>query len=117
MAPKFISRNWVRGDSQLLYCTITHNGDVVDITGYTFYFTVKRDWNTPDAEAVIALNITDLTDPTNGKFNINVSSSLTEDLLKNYVYDIRSEDTGGKFITLERGEINFVKDATRRIFD
>lgn len=74
--------------------TVTDSsGDPVDITGYTFYLTVKKYINDSDANAVISKTITNHHDPTAGQTTITVDSADTLGKKGFYVYDIQWLDT------------------------
>ncbi len=89
------------------------SGAAIDITGYTFFFTVKESKTDADANAKIDTTVTSLSDPTNGEVTIAVSK--TETLLpvssstQKYVYDIRMEDTSGKITTLLIGNYKILQ--------
>ena len=65
----------------------------IDITGYTFLFTVKSKISDTDASAIIKKTITSHSDPTNGVTQIALVESDTEDQSGSYLYDFQRLDT------------------------
>ncbi len=103
-----------RGDDKFYVLTFTDgNGDPIDITGWTIYFTVKRDLDDTDDEALIKKDITAHTDPTNGVTKIHLTSDDT-DLIGNFYYDIQVKKSDGIILTVLEGMITFKKDVTHR---
>lgn len=85
----------------------------LDITGYTFYFTVKIDKLDENSEAIIDKTITSHIDPINGITRVSISSSEIEGLYGVYNYDlIRVSDTETK-TTLFKGTFTIIQ-ATRK---
>lgn len=70
--------------------TIKNNSVAVDITGWTFYFTVKR--NTGDTTTLIAKTITSLSDPTNGIFVVTIDKEDTQNMSGAYRYDLKVDN-------------------------
>lgn len=73
--------------------TIKNNGVVVDITGWTVYFTVKR--NKKDTTALISKTITTHTNPTLGVTTVTIDKEDTQDLCDDYFYDFKVDNTSG----------------------
>ena len=71
-------------------------GSPVDITGYTFLFTVKETITDTDANAIIQKEITTHSDPTNGVTQIALDSADTVDKEGKYLYDYQWVDTATK---------------------
>jgi len=89
------------------------NGNAVDITGWTVYFTVKRKVNDTDANAVIVKNVTSHTDASAGETVIALSCTDTN-LIGNYYYDIQFKTDDDSITTPLEGTITFKKDITQR---
>ena len=103
-----------RGDDKYYILTFTDsNGDPIDITGWIIFFTVKRDLDDTDDEALIKKDITSHTDPTNGQTRIHLTNDDT-DLIGSYYYDIQVKKSDGTIITILEGAITFKKDITQR---
>jgi hypothetical protein len=70
-------------------------GDAIDITNWTVLFTVKRSVDETDAQAVISKTVTSHSDPTHGITTITLSSSDTDKIQGEYLYDIAYVDDSG----------------------
>lgn len=106
-----------RGDDQVLSLEFTENGAVKDITGWTIYFTLKKNIDDADTAAVLKKDTTTHTDPTNGKTEISLLNTETDVLEGLYFYDIQYKDVATPALvkTVLNGTMNFMKDVTRRI--
>ena len=106
-----------RGDDQVFALEFTENGVVKDITGWTIYFTLKKNIDDTDANAVLKKDITTHTDPTQGKTEIPLLNAETDVLEGLYFYDIQYKDVATPAIvkTVLSGQMTFTKDVTRRI--
>jgi hypothetical protein len=96
----------IQGDSKTynLYFQDT-SGTRLDITGWTVYFVVKRQFSDPDADAVISKTVTVHTDPTQGETTIVLETTDTENIPEGvYRYSIRILTPAGKLYTLMRGD-------------
>jgi len=105
-----------RGDT----LTIPLEFQVDDITpqsivGWTIFFTLKKNKNDTDAQAIISKDVTSHLDPTNGITSITVTATETNTLLGPYYYDIQYKDADANIITIIKGTITFIVDITRRI--
>jgi hypothetical protein len=104
----------VRGDDWTIKLVITSNGTPVNITGYSFWFTLKADIDTADPGNLQVTASSTGSNATSGILYINVSSTLTGNLIpQTYNYDIQQIDTGNKVQTLLIGKVKVVKDITR----
>jgi hypothetical protein len=72
------------------------SGTAINITGYTFLFTIKRKRNDSDDNAIVKKTITSHLSPTEGKTQITVDSSDTNGLHGNFFYDYQWLDTTNK---------------------
>jgi len=88
-------------------------GSLVDITGWTVFFTVKENITDTDPNAKISKTITDHSDPTNGESTIELTSVDTN-LDGNYLFDIQIKRASGDINTILEGMIVFTKDVTQR---
>lgn len=84
-----------------------------DLTGWTIYFTCKENMADTDDNAKIKKDITDHSDPTNGKTLIELTA-IDTNLSGSYHYDIKYLTDEGKTGILYRGRINFTKPVTTR---
>lgn len=105
---------FTRGDDETFSITRTQeDGTAFDLTGWTFWLTVKNDLADSDADAVIQKTVTSHTNPQAGKTRISLAASDTKPLSGLYEYDIQEEtDTGAKR-TLVRGNIYFSAEVTQ----
>ena len=110
----------VRGDTFTLTLEFTdENSVVIDITGWTVFFTLKtsRNFNQDtagDANAVVVKTITSHTNPTGGISTIILTATETANLLGTYHYDTQYKKTDGTVITPIIGIVTFEKDVSRR---
>jgi len=82
----------------------------VDITGATVTFIVKEKPTDLDTAAKINKAITSLTEPTSGNTLIEIEPSECDDLLGNYIYELRiAMPTSGEEYILKQGNIAFQK--------
>ena len=80
----------------LVYTNAT-TGAVIDITGSTIYFCIKRSPDDADANAVLAVQkYTSLTNPTQGQTTIAVANTLTNVKAGEYYYQIVRKDASNK---------------------
>lgn len=105
------------GDDQVLQLEFTESGVVVDITGWSIFLTLKKDRESLDAAADLSKTVTVHTDPTNGKTEVNLLNTETDDLEGLYFYDIQYKDDSTPAIvkTVLSGMMTFERDVTRRI--
>jgi len=72
-------------------------GAVIDITGWTLYFTAKKKLDDPDSEAVLQKTVTNHVDAINGLSDIVFLNADTVNLkIGEYFYDIQSDDATGE---------------------
>jgi len=108
----------VRGDDVLMTITIaTEAGGVINVTGDTIYFTVKKKAVEPDVAAHIAKIIEVPNDANSilGIVELQLQSIETGLKADTYSYDIQwKRNVSGNFeiITLQYGTVLFVQDVT-----
>lgn len=104
-----------KGDTKPLTLYFTNeNKTAIAITGWTIFFTVKKEIDDIDDDAVIKKTITNHTDPENGKSELKLSSSDTNIDSGNYLYDIQIKNTLGEIRTILEGIFTVTKDITQR---
>ena len=106
-----------KGDSKTFNVTITNNASVLNITGYTVFFTVKKNTNSDnstDSDALISKTITSHTSPTLGLTTISLSSTETSINPGAYVYDIQLKDGSGNITSSVADKFIVRGDVTRR---
>lgn len=88
------------------------DGNAKDISGYTFWLTIKSNRSDSDANAVVQNKVTSHTDAANGQTEIDLTNSDTNSLAGNYHYDIQEKTDGGSVNTLVQGTMYFRTDVT-----
>lgn len=110
----------VRGDDWTLKLVLTSDNSVLDITGFTYWFTLKDNIDEADPGD---LQVTATPDETGspsqaeqGILYIRVPRASTSTLTaKTYYYDVQQVDDLGNVQTLLIGKVKVVKDVTRSI--
>jgi len=110
----------VRGDDWTLKLVLTSDSSALNITGYTFWFTLKESVDDADPGALQVTSTPDVstspTEASQGIIYIKASKSLTNSLAaKTYNYDVQQVDSSGNIQTLLIGKVKVVKDITRSI--
>lgn len=77
--------------------TFKRNNVAIDITGYTIFFTVKKNTSQSDTDAIITKTILpgQLTDPTHGITRLTLTDTDTDIAKGSYVYDLIFIDGSG----------------------
>lgn len=103
----------MEGDTETFSITKEDSdGNPVDISGWTFWLTIKSDSEDTDANAAVQKKVTSHTDAANGETEIELTSSDTDDLQGDYDYDIQYKDGAGDVVTPLYGTIHFRADVT-----
>lgn len=105
----------VRGDDWSIKLTITENNSPVNITGYTYWFTLKSNIDSSDPGELQVSIVASGANATNGIVYITVPHASTNITAQTYNYDVQQEDTSSpKTIkTILIGKVKVVKDVTR----
>jgi hypothetical protein len=103
-----------RGDTFGLILTFKNNDIPQDITGWTLFFTLKTAVDDPDSSAILKIDWTTHTDPTNGISTLTLTATQTDALAGAYYYDIQTKNTSSTIQTILYGTMTFTKDITRR---
>ena len=69
-----------------------NSGDVIDLTGATVFFTVKRNLQDTDAQALISKTITSHSSPSTGETSITFTSTDV-DYVGDFYYDVKIKDS------------------------
>jgi len=102
-----------RGDSENIVVEVKNSAGVgIDITGYTFWFTVKTLESDADASAIIQKEVTVHTTPLSGITTIEIPYTDTEIDAGDYQYDIQMKSTTDDITTLLRGTFRIKQDIT-----
>lgn len=89
------------------------DGEPVDITGGTVFFTVKKNLYDSDNEAVIKKEITNFESPSEGKAILQLSRDDTDIVARDYYYDVQLV-LDDKVTSSDRGEFIVRHDVTIR---
>jgi len=106
----------LRGDSFGRKLVIKEDGAATNITGWTIFFTIKKNRNDSDDVALIKKDIgnDEHTDAEHGETRIALLPEETIDLLGKYYYDIQIKKDDGVIITPIISTITFSEDVTQR---
>jgi len=89
----------------------TKNGVAKNITDWTIYFVVKKNFSDSDAQAKINKKVTNHSDPTNGKTLIQLTASDTNLTPGQYYYSMDYKDDEGNTDVLFSGKLK-IRDVT-----
>lgn len=104
-----------KGDTVNIDLTITDSdGNVIDITGYKFYFTVKSNDTDSDNDALIKEDVTSHTAATSGQTRITLSKTDTDIATGNHYYDIQMKDVSDNITTITKDRFYVTQDVTTR---
>lgn len=106
---------FARGDDWTLKFTITDANDApINITGYTFWFTMKLDPDAADPGDAQVTATSGSPDAANGILYVTVPKAITNSLVPGtYSYDLQQKDTLNNIETLLLGKVKVAKDITR----
>lgn len=107
--------NFTQGDTPLLNFPITVNSDVVDLTGYTAFFTLTSQ-TSPQSDATAEIEGTDALDST-AIAAFQLTETQTAPLQPNIIYnwDVKLKDPSGDyFATIVAGVATVKQSYTRR---
>lgn len=111
--PTTLQIDLYRGDTYSWEFAFTSAGVEEDITGWTLYFTVKRDIDDDDTDAIIQKIITSHTDPTHGITQLSLSHVETAAMPVGYwVYDIQIKTATDEVYTIYKGGFKVLQDVT-----
>lgn len=108
-------KDFARGDDWTVRCTIRDaEGQIVDITGYSYWMTLKSDVSSADpGQAQVGPVVAGSPDASSGIIYITMPKSQTASLAPGvYNYDIQQVDLSGDVTTLLLGKLNVVADIT-----
>ncbi|MFX1499386.1 MAG: BppU family phage baseplate upper protein [Promethearchaeota archaeon] len=104
-----------KGDTVEFNITVRDDdGNPINITGFTFIFTLTLNGLNEDISPIIQITETTHIDPINGITRITIPSSQTDTLnIGDYIFSIRFVDIGGSQKTLDRSNFIVQGDVTR----
>lgn len=116
----------IRGTAYSITFTLEYkDGTPVDITGYTLFFTAKKNLSDTDDEAYIRIDVApqDISDPTAGTHIFNLKGfpenpgdrDHTDIPAISYFWDIKWIDTNGNPGSLPKQKLKIVENVTDRI--
>ena len=108
----------VRGDDWTIKLVLTSDGSALNITGNTYWLTLKENIDDADPGALQVTATPDVstspTEASQGIIYIKASRTVTNTLAaKTYNYDVQQVDSSGNVQTLLIGKVKVVKDITR----
>jgi len=77
----------------------------IDITGWTLFFTIKKNKSDGDSDAVISKTITSIPSPELGIYTLTIPASEMNDLVGMYYYDCQMKTADGNVYTIIEGAI------------
>ena len=106
--------NFDEGDDFPYIVTLTdENSDAVDLTGYTFYMTVKYKISDSDENAIFKKTVTSIPSPTLGVVTITIDRADTQNKIPGiYPYDIKYVDGTGDVRTILYGKFKITQAST-----
>lgn len=104
----------IKGDNYPLDIQILDSDEVaIDLTGSTVFFTVKRNIEDTDAQALITVDVTSFASPTTGDVAIPLSSTQTA-IVGSFFYDIKIKTSAGVITSVFTDRIIFENHTTIR---
>lgn len=108
----------IRGDTTQFELTFRDkDGVLIDLSGSTVFFTVKRRINDLDVNAVIAKEISVFDDPEEGVAIVELSPEDTDIRRGSYIYDVQLVEGDGTITSSYVGKFLCAQDVTLRIDD
>lgn len=90
------------------------DGDPINLIGATVFFTVKRNKDDTDANAVIRKEITEFEEPTDGIALLQLTDEDTDISPRTYFFDIQLKDASNKITSTYAGRFIVHQDITIR---
>ena len=107
-----------QGDDHTFYVTITDGDDAaIDITDWLILFTLKNgsDASTNDDNAVLTKDVSSHYDAAGGKSSFIIEDTDCNTLTGPYKYSIKIVKDDGTVKTLQKGNMEFTDNPTKRI--
>jgi len=107
-------QDFYRGDTPSFNIVFQDDdGNPIDITGATVYFTLKVNTTDTDANAALQKVVTTHTNPTVGETTVALTHSDTSGLSPGtYFYDFQAVLANGDYITMDGGKVSILADTT-----
>lgn len=105
-----------RGDSWEYTLSFTNNdGSKINITGWKIYFTLKKYVWKSDEDADLKEDITEHSNPLEGKTKITLTTEDTKNLgIGVYNFDVQVKRADETILTVLKGTLEILLDITRR---
>lgn len=105
----------VRRDDAVIALTFTdENGDAINLSGSTVFFTVKESLEDTDDEAIIEKEVSVHSDPTAGETEITLDTTDTNVEPGTYFYDLQLKNSGNKIVSTIYDKLRIIQDVTIR---
>lgn len=106
---------FARGDDWTLKFTFANeNGTPIDITGYSYWLTLKLDPDLADPGNAQIRGTSGSPDAANGILYLTIPKAQTSNLVPGtYNYDLQQQDVSNNVRTVLLGKVKVVKDITR----
>jgi hypothetical protein len=106
----------IRGDDVTIPVTFTDSdGDPINLTGCTVFFTVKNEKSDDDDDAVISKSVTSHTTPASGITQVVLTHTDTDIDPGSYYWDLQIKDSAGKIQSTQVAQFEVIQDITTRI--
>lgn len=106
----------MRGDTNIIPLSFTNaEGEYIDITDWTIYFTMKDSEAKLDSQAALFKDVISHISALYGQSQIELLPQETFNLLGSYLYDIQVKTNEEKVYTILFGTITVNPDITRRV--
>lgn len=105
----------VRGDTWPLEFEARNatTGAIYDITGSTWWLTVKTLITDVDSSAIYQAEWSSHSDPTNGKTTLSIANTITANFVsRDYAYDVQMKTQTGDIHTVAKGTLTVEPDVT-----
>lgn len=114
----------IRGDTEYYDMAMIRGDAAVPLSGANvkIWFTIKREDEDLDADALIALNSVAnptqvvITDEAAGLFYVRLDPTDTEDITDEHLlYDVQVREQDNRFTTVRKGKFKLIRDITRSV--
>lgn len=104
-----------KGDDKTWNITVSDaDGDAIDLSGQTIFFTVKENKTDPDSAALIQATNSTHTSATGGTSTITITNTQSDLDAGNYFFDLQIVSAGSLVTTWVVGDFEVVQEVTRR---
>jgi hypothetical protein len=86
---------------------------LIDITGWTIFFTVKTSAEDPDSAAIISKIINTFSNPIGGEAELSLTPTDTNQEIRSYVFDLQVKTNNNEIYTVLEGLLTITQDVTQ----